>query len=445
MEEALSSIVPSSELPDEDKTSIPTTSLFTTTLSYITLSKRYREPLLAYLRGKNTVTASVLIGDLLASAQLPLEKTVLLEAMEWALLKLGEHDEQMRAYRREALIAQSFKTIGPSPKSWEAMSVPQTLTAYQNTLKTQLQEGISPERTSALQQEHDLCLILWSALSDKVKQAKHFDEKRYFKTLTEQQIYQNCQQPLFQGDLKSLTVIKSPGLKSIWRFLWDAANARLPLSVLENNRKTLEAQRKTERSRYQDLLSYWQKALKLTPQQRWKMHYLYNRDRPSAIRFGGKSGITIQSFFHSGRSLESRRYQLQETLEGHISGLLGSTYFSNDKPLEAENTLCLDANYQQGETGATADGYGHFGTLAENRKVQQAAYRTVKLMTRYVACYLTPESLMADFAKLFVHVGQAVKHSFLHPEEAGTASCVVTRVFVVNAQRCLSRKLSHQI
>ena len=42
---------------------------------------------------------------------------------------------------------------------------------------------------------------------------------------------------------------------------------------------------------------------------------------------------------------------------------------------------------------------------------------------------------MADFAKLFVHVGQAVKHSFLHPEEAGTASCVVTRVFVVNAQR----------
>ena len=121
-----------------------------------------------------------------------------------------------------------------------------------------------------------------------------------------------------------------------------------------------------------------------------------------------------------------------------MSGLLGSTYFGQEKPLEAENTLCLDANYQQGQTGATADGYGHFSTLTENRKVHATAYRTVKLMTRDVALYPDALSLQAEILKLFTHVGHAVKYSFLHPEEAGTASCVVTRLFETNNKHTLA-------
>src|SRR5262245_28521434 len=98
-----------------------------------------------------------------------------------------------------------------------------------------------------------------------------------------------------------------------------------------------------------------------------------------------------------------------------LSGLLGSTYFGSSKPLKKETTLCLDANYQNGLTGATADGYGSFSCLEENRKVQKAAYRTVQLAVRYAKFYPDAKSLLAEIPR-FEHLGIAVKYSFLHPE-----------------------------
>ena len=41
-------------------------------------------------------------------------------------------------------------------------------------------------------------------------------------------------------------------------------------------------------------------------------------------------------------------------------------------------------------------------------------------------------------SKLLLHVGHAVKYSFLHPEEAGTASCVVTHLFETNNKHTLT-------
>ena len=41
-------------------------------------------------------------------------------------------------------------------------------------------------------------------------------------------------------------------------------------------------------------------------------------------------------------------------------------------------------------------------------------------------------------SKLFTHIGQAVKYSFLHPEEAGTASCILTRVFETEDKEILT-------
>jgi hypothetical protein len=163
------------------------------------------------------------------------------------------------------------------------------------------------------------------------------------------------------------------------------------------------------------------------PINQWK-HCYFNQTPVSHLqRCGGKNGNFIYGFFHLNRTWDNKRLVYFD--DAQFSSFLGSTYFSNDKPFEAEETLCLDANYQQDHTGATADGYGHFGSLAENRKVQLTAYRTVKYMTRYASLYPDPESLMTDLPALFHHVGEAVKFSFLHPKEAGTTSCVLTRVF----------------
>lgn len=203
---------------------------------------------------------------------------------------------------------------------------------------------------------------------------------------------------------------------------------QLPLTLLKERKKAIETERHQQKSRYQAVLKCWQATLTLSPHSRWKQTYLSQPSQP-VHRFGGHTGITIHSFFHLTKPFDAKRFDITEALQANISALLGSTYFGQEKPLATESTLCLDANYQQGQTGATADGYGHFSSLAENRNVHEAAYRTVKLITRYAALYPDADSLQADIAKLFAHLGQAVKNSFLHPEEAGTASCVVTRLF----------------
>ena len=64
-----------------------------------------------------------------------------------------------------------------------------------------------------------------------------------------------------------------------------------------------------------------------------------------------------------------------------------------------------------------------------NQTIQQAAYRTVKLLVRYANLYQDSCSFYADLPTLFAHVGKAVKYGVQHPEEAGTACAVVTKVF----------------
>ena len=409
-------------------------SLFMNTLSYRELFCRYREPLWNFVSGKTTtVTAEVLVTDFLASAKTPLEKAILLEAAEWVKLKLTDLDEQMKVCRSNILISQSIQSVGKSPKQWN-QALQQAISSYQLYVKEQLTYVTSEER-SALQQASDTCLILLTALKNQANSGKGWSEKTFFKQLTEQQIYQQTAQAVFDPTLCLVTIHKQNSLKKLWAIIYQSAEVQLPLSVLEVRKKAIATEREQQKSRYQAVLTTWQASL--TPSKRWKQTYLLQPLEP-VHRFGGHQGIMIHSFFHLTKPFDAKRFDLYEALHANMSGLLGSTYFGQEKPLEAENTLCLDANYQQGQTGATADGYGHFSTLTENRKVHAAAYRTVKLMTRYVALYPDALSLQADISKLFTHVGHAVKYSFLHPEEAGTASCVVTRLFETNNKHTLT-------
>ena len=318
----------------------------------------------------------------MSSAKTPLEKAILLEAVEWVKLKLTDKDERMRTCRNEILISQSLQQVGKLPKPWETLQP--VLHSYQSYLKTQIEQG---ENSEALRQEHDACLILLTALKTQQTVGKSWQKKIFFKNLTEQQVYQQTGQALFDRSLSFVSTFKKNHLKKLWAFIYDTAQVRLPLTMLEDTKKTIETERQQQKSRYQALVNVWQTNLSVpSPQSRWKQAYLYNQIQP-VHQFGGHNGVTIHSFFHLSRPFESKRFDLYEALQENISGLLGSTYFGQEKSLTAENTLCLDANYQQGHVGATANGYGHFSTLTENRKVHQAAYRTVKLMTRYAALY----------------------------------------------------------
>ena len=385
------SLKPSSSKPESFQgklEDIQTLTLFTTTLAYRDVFRRYRDPVLNFVEGQSSLTSEAFLLDLLLSAKTPLEKAILLEAVEWVKLKLTEHDERMKACRSKILISKSLQEKGKSFKQGDAV-IQSLLSSYQSYLKMEIEQG--KERES-LQREHDACLLLLTALKLCQVAGKSWQERLFFNTLTEQQIYQQMGQAVFDSSLSLVTTLKKNSLKKLWAFIFDGAQKRLPLTLLEEQKKIIEDERQQQRSRYQMLLKAWQAHLSHLPPNRWKHAYLYGQTQ-SVHRFGGHAGTTIHSFFHISAPWDAKRFDIYEALQADISGLLGSTYFSQDKPLAPENTLCLDANYQQGLTGATADGYGHFLTLTENRKVHQTAYSAVKLITRYAALYPEAKSL----------------------------------------------------
>jgi hypothetical protein len=62
-----------------------------------------------------------------------------------------------------------------------------------------------------------------------------------------------------------------------------------------------------------------------------------------------------------------------------------------------------------------------FSSVAYSTGIQEAAYQSAKLATRYSNLYTDAVVLFAEAAPLINTVGVAMKHSFLRPAEAGTA------------------------
>jgi len=105
-----------------------------------------------------------------------IEKILLLEAIEWQKVKLNQYDEQMNCCNKELIIVQSFQKQEKKP-NWENISV--LLKEYTQYIKDKLHD-------TSIQQIYDDCLILFTALQTKQIQGKNWNEKTFFKQLTEQ-------------------------------------------------------------------------------------------------------------------------------------------------------------------------------------------------------------------------------------------------------------------
>ena len=403
-----------------------TSPLFSEDFSYPNIFRSYCKLLLDYISGEIKQSQEIFMQNFLGSAQTPLKKAVLLEAVEYVGMTLTLWDQKIEVLCQKIAISQEAKILGKHPKQWNEKLIT-LLENYQKYLR-ELIKSCGDNEKKQLQQESDSCLVLLSGIKQKLSLGQSWDEKKFFNTLNEQLVYQITQVALYDTRLNLLVHLKTLSLERLWKQIQPLLLAQLNIGALEKTKQRVEIERKKEWGCYQQLIEILQSNSSAKNSQHWKQQWLYGRGFP-VCRFGGKSGITIKGFFHLSESIKPERFVVNEDVFANISSSLGSTYFSNDKSLTEESTLCLDANYQSDTAGATADGYGHFGSEELNRNVQQAAYRTVKLAVRYAHLYTDATSFYEDMPKLFAHIGQAVKQSFLHPEEVGTASCVLTKTF----------------
>jgi hypothetical protein len=401
--------------------------LFPKNFRYVEVLRRFRQTLWESVMAANSMTQEAVLTRLLAEATTPLLKAVLLEAFEWVPLKLSTEQSALEQVRLKLTLAERVSRLEKKPKLNEPLS--QSLfTDLQLFLQQQLADVTDVEIRRQLQEASDRVRILRTIFSPAHLVAWQKDETLAFKQLTVRHLVEVTGQAPFDGSLALIQGAKKVRAKKIWESLGQFLKDYLPVAALQGRETELATRYQALKQRYQQLLMGFKAQLQLGSTSRWKPQWLYGKS-VAPDRSGGKKGVAITSFFHVNQVLSSERWVGFDGLSSAVSSLLGSTYFGAEKSQVKEMTLCMDANYQQGHTGATSDGYGHFADPALNRSIQQAAYRTVKLATRYADLYLRPEDLFGDLPYLFQHLGQAVKHSSLHPEESGTASCVLTKVF----------------
>ena len=401
-------------------------------LSYVRCFRSFQKQLLVILEGTTQASA---IQSLLISIKTPLEKAIFLDAFESIQMKLQAGIEREKEYAKKIRLSSALQAFRKKPKVWGAEQE-QLIQSYWLYLNNQTTEVTSTDDRQAIQWVMDVCLIFLASLKEMLNQMsvsrrRKWDEKTFFRTFSVEQVSSLGWGRLFDQSLSW----KKPGQKltlmGLWKNIYASLVDYLPLDLLLQEKKALETKNAMLQERYKEFLSEWKKYLKLTPNHRWRQRWLYNREW-ALQNYGGKKGFLIHSFFHLSHAFQTAaRFSVvdDQVFIPPVSGILGSTYFGSAKPLDEETTLCMDANYQCGTAGATADGYGHFPDIALNRHVHQAAYRTVKLAVRYANFYTSAEALYHDLPPLMTYIGHAVKYSFMHPEAAGTASCVLTKYF----------------
>ncbi len=411
----------------------PISSLFPENFKYLEVFKAYRKKILDFVIGCNgkQKNPDIFFSELFLHPQNIIEKAILLEAIEYIKIKLSSIDESIEKLDKRILIIKSSIEIGKKSKPLD-IKVINLIIDYQQYLREELNNCQNQISRNELQQESDLCLILWTATKLQTAQGKSWDKnakKTFIKNLIEHTVYEQTNIALYDPTLAIRAQLKNDSLKECWQRIYRCIQNRLPLQELEVLKQEIKITSQAQKKRYEQLCQAFKNHLSIKTHQGWKKQWLYGHDM-LVCRFGGKSGITVNGFFHLSQTITPERFVIDEESLPGISGLLGSTYFSADKPFSSEKTLCLDTNYQSGTAGATSDGYGHFMTEKENCAVQQAAYRIVKLAVRYANFYTDAETFYQDLPQLLHHIGQAVKQSFLHPEEAGTASCALTKAFI---------------
>ena len=388
------------------------TSIFSENFDYLKILREYKKLLSTFVNSNSTVSESTLASQLVSKANTPPKKMILLEAIEFMPIILDEQQKKLEKLSHNAALVEKLMSLNRKSKT----DLPPFLVKVDFFLQKQLEICKNDQIRQQIQQTKAAVLILKDAYLEQQTQEKNWNKKAFLKNISAQKMADT------KLDNKNVTLTK------LWNIIDVFFQNNFPLQELRTEEQNFSIVYCDSMKRYELLLNAFKTKLNLSSKNFWKQEFLYNSSQPIQ-RCGGKRGVSITSFFHINESLQPERCIFYETLGKEISDLLGSTYFGAEKPKALETTLCMDANYQRGHTGATSDGYGHFSDAEQNRNVQKTAYRTVKLAVRYADLYSHPKTLYTDLAILFNHLRRAIPHSFFHPEEAGTASCVLTKVF----------------
>jgi tetratricopeptide (TPR) repeat protein len=402
-------------------------SIFPPQFSYLPLFRTLRSEVLSVIREEKEGAIEDVVPTWMSNFTLVLQREIFLEALEYGKVKIFSTEEPIRDIQKRLLIRQGALTFGKEGRKWDD-NIVAIVSHYQEFLKD-LNSTCDISEKALIQRESDHCLVLITGVKQFMKLGASFNERNFFREINEQQVYRETGIPPFDPKLLFLSGKLFASLRnslgSIWGTIFDAIMVRLPFNSLDSTRRQLETQLQKELNRYK-LIKECFKMYLGTQSKYWKGQWLYQRDLP-VWKFGGNKGNTVSGNFHLNQQLSLDRFVIYTF--PNCFAMLGSSYFSTDKPQSIEKTLCLDTNFQVGDCGATSDGYGHFASLELNKVVHMTAYRTVKLATRYCQLYSEPALLYENIPVLFPCIGSAIKQSFLHPEEAGTASVVITKVF----------------
>lgn len=391
-------------------------SIFPENFNYLKILREHRNLLSTFINGKSTLSENALASQLVSKATTPLTKMILLEAIEFMPVILADQQKNIEKLANNIALAENLSDTNRKSKTDLLPLLAKIDFFLQKQLENCRNDGIRQQ----IQQAKAAVLILRDAYLEQQKQGKNWNKKLFLKNIPLQKITDT------KLESKNIT------LKKLWFIIDMFFQTNFSLSQLRDEEKSFSNAYRDSMKRYKLLLNAFKTNLNLSSKNPWKQEFLYNSSQPIQ-RCGGKRGVSITSFFHLNESFQTERCIFYKTLGDEITALLGNTYFGAEKPKVLETTLCMDANYQRGHTGATSDGYGHFSDAEQNRNVQKTAYRTVKLAVRYADLYLHPQTLYNDLPILFNHLKQTIPQSFSHPEEAGTASCVLTKVFTTSS------------
>lgn len=191
--------------------------IFPENFKYLEIFKIYRKEILDFIGGKSSFDVITLVQKLFKEANTVLLKAVLLEAIEYGKVSITFGNKVLHSIREQLLLIEGVKSFASLKKiDLSDSQLIDLLYSCHEQLKKELETEVLDKKN--LQQPSDLTLILLTGLKMSIKQGKNFNEKQFFKNLTEQHIYQSLKVALFDTSLSLLksSQFKNISLKSLW-------------------------------------------------------------------------------------------------------------------------------------------------------------------------------------------------------------------------------------